>query len=63
MRIMTEHLKEGNGLKSLLAKKLWLLADGATGTQLFEMGLQSGDSLELWKETKPNLIKNLYQNS
>ena len=60
---MTEHFKEDNRLKSLLAKKPWLLADGATGTQLFEMGLLSGESPELWNESKPNLIKNLYQNS
>jgi len=60
---MTEHLKQNNSLKSLLAEKPWLLADGATGTQLFEMGLLSGESPELWNESKPNLIKNLYQNS
>ena len=28
----------------------WLLTDGATGTNLFDMGLMSGDSPELWNE-------------
>ena len=60
---MTEHLKQDNRLKSLLAEKPWLLADGGTGTQLFEMGLLSGESPELWNDTKPNSVKSLYQNS
>ena len=28
----------------------WLLTDGATGTNLFDMGLMSGDAPELWNE-------------
>jgi len=35
-------------LAELLDKRPWLLADGATGTNLFDMGLQSGDAPELW---------------
>ena len=35
----------------------WLLADGATGTNLFDMGLMSGDSPELWNEEFPVKIK------
>ena len=31
----------------------WLLTDGATGTNLFDMGLMSGDSPELWNEEFP----------
>jgi len=38
-----------------------LLADGATGTNLFEMGLQTGDSPELWNIDKPENITKLYQ--
>ena len=32
-----------NGLTLLLDSRPWLLADGATGTNLFLAGLQSGD--------------------
>ena len=32
----------------MLDKRPWLLADGATGTNFFDMGLQSGDAPELW---------------
>jgi 5-methyltetrahydrofolate--homocysteine methyltransferase len=35
-------------LTPLLAERPWLLADGATGSNLFERGLQSGDAPELW---------------
>ncbi|WP_282096526.1 betaine--homocysteine S-methyltransferase [Epibacterium ulvae] len=38
-----------------------ILADGATGTNLFNMGLQSGDAPELWNTDEPAKIKNLYQ--
>jgi 5-methyltetrahydrofolate--homocysteine methyltransferase len=38
-----------------------LLADGATGTNLFAMGLQTGDSPELWNVDKPQNITSLYQ--
>ena len=37
-----------DALTELLATRDWLLADGATGTNLFNMGLQSGDAPELW---------------
>ena len=60
---MAENVKKDNKIELLLRKKPWLLADGATGTQLFEMGLLSGDSPEIWNESKPNLIKSLYQSS
>src|SRR5271168_1035509 len=39
----------------------WLLADGATGTNLFDMGLTSGDAPELWNETHPDRIRRLHQ--
>ncbi|MFU1476391.1 betaine--homocysteine S-methyltransferase [Roseovarius sp. C7] len=39
----------------------WLLADGATGTNLFNMGLQSGDAPELWNVEQPEKITRLYQ--
>ena len=40
-------------LQSLLAEGRPLLADGATGTNLFAMGLTSGNSPELWNAEHP----------
>ena len=48
-------------LQSLLAEGRPLLADGATGTNLFAMGLTSGDAPELWNETHPDRIRSLHQ--
>ena len=39
----------------------WLLADGATGTNLFDMGLTSGDAPELWNADHPDRIRALHQ--
>ncbi len=39
----------------------WILADGATGTNLFNMGLSSGDAPEMWNVEHPDRIKKLYQ--
>lgn len=50
-----------NALSELLSRRDWLLADGATGTTLFNMGLQSGDSPEFWNEEHPDRIKALYK--
>ena len=47
-------------LTRLLAERDWLLADGATGTNLFNMGLQSGDAPELWNTDAPDRIRALY---
>ncbi|MGD0501238.1 MAG: betaine--homocysteine S-methyltransferase [Steroidobacteraceae bacterium] len=46
-------------LTSLLAQRPWLLADGATGSNLFNLGLQSGDAPELWNSTHPERIAQL----
>ncbi len=48
-------------LSSLLEDRDWLLADGATGTTLFNMGLQSGDAPELWNVDHPDRIATLYR--
>ena len=48
-------------LSALLAARPWLLADGATGTTLFNMGLSSGDPPELWNLEKPDNIRALYR--
>ncbi|MDJ0822116.1 MAG: betaine--homocysteine S-methyltransferase [Paracoccaceae bacterium] len=50
-----------NALATLLATRDWLLADGATGTNLFNMGLQSGDAPEFWNEDHPDRIRALYK--
>lgn len=48
-------------LEKLLQERAWLLADGATGTNLFEMGLISGDAPEIWNFEEPDKIKKLHQ--
>ncbi|WP_102110494.1 betaine--homocysteine S-methyltransferase [Oceaniglobus roseus] len=48
-------------LSRLLDEKPFLLADGATGTNLFNMGLQSGDAPEFWNVTDPDKIRTLYR--
>ena len=41
----------------------WLLTDGATGTNLFDMGLMSGDAPELWNEEYPEKITKLHKDA
>ncbi len=48
-------------LSRLLQTRDWLLADGATGTTLFNMGLQSGDAPELWNVDHPDRIARLHK--
>ncbi len=50
-----------NRFEQMLAEKQVLLADGATGTNLFAMGLQSGDAPELWNVDHPDRIATLYR--
>lgn len=50
-----------NPLAALLAEKGVLLADGATGTNLFAMGLESGEAPEMWLESAPAKITKLHQ--
>ncbi|WP_309085840.1 betaine--homocysteine S-methyltransferase [Chelativorans sp.] len=50
-----------NPIDALLAEKGVLLADGATGTNLFAMGLESGEAPELWNESEPEKIEALHQ--
>jgi 5-methyltetrahydrofolate--homocysteine methyltransferase len=52
-----------DALSRLLADRDWLLADGATGTILFNMGLASGDAPEPWNETDPGKVRALYRGS
>jgi methionine synthase I (cobalamin-dependent) len=46
-------------LTPLLAVRPWLLADGATGSNLFDRGLQSGDAPELWNSDYPERVADL----
>ncbi|MGA0342712.1 MAG: betaine--homocysteine S-methyltransferase [Arenicellales bacterium] len=50
-----------NLLQEMLAEREWLLADGATGTNYFAMGLQSGDAPELWNVDHPDRVALLHQ--
>lgn len=50
-----------NALIDLINKKGPLLADGATGTNLFEMGLEAGGAPELWNDELPENIKALHR--
>ncbi|WP_341365989.1 betaine--homocysteine S-methyltransferase [Yoonia sp. BS5-3] len=50
-----------NALSELLKSRDWLLADGATGTNLFNMGLMSGDAPELWNVDEIQKITTLYK--
>ena len=50
-----------NLFERLLKEKHVLLADGATATNLFAMGLQSGDAPELWNIDQPEKVAQHYR--
>ena len=50
-----------NLLSKMLKENDWILADGGTGTELFKMGLTSGDAPELWNIEFPEKVKQLYK--
>ena len=50
-----------NPFEKLLGEKATLLADGATGTTFFGLGLQSGDAPELWNVDFPERVTLHYQ--
>ena len=50
-----------NRFTRLLATRPWLLADGATGSNLFDVGLMSGDAPELWNFEHPERIADLHR--
>ena len=49
-----------NALTELLKQRDWLLLDGATGTNLFAMGLEAGEAPELWNTDDPDKIRALH---
>lgn len=50
-----------NLLQTLIQRKHVLLADGATGSNLFQMGLQTGEAPELWNCDHPDRIAAHYR--
>ncbi|MBS1269494.1 MAG: Bifunctional homocysteine S-methyltransferase/5,10-methylenetetrahydrofolate reductase [Gammaproteobacteria bacterium] len=48
-------------LRKLLDIRPWLLADGATGTGLFDLGLPSGGAPELWNIDYPERVEVHYR--
>ncbi len=52
-----------DALTRLLSTRDWLMADGATGTNLFNMGLSSGDAPEMWNVEHPDSIRALYKSA
>src|SRR3989337_149863 len=44
-----------------LESRPWLLADGATGTNYFQMGLVSGDAPEMWNFEFPDRVRSLHR--
>jgi len=48
-------------LQELLAERPFLIADGAMGTNLFAMGLMSGDAPEMWNFEHPERIEALHR--
>ena len=45
-----------NPLAKIIATKGWCVADGATGTNLFGRGLETGYPPELWSVERPDDI-------
>ena len=50
-----------NALSKLLETSDTILADGATGTNLFNMGLSAGDAPEFWNVDHPDRVTQLYK--
>ena len=44
-----------------LNSRPWMLADGATGTNYFQMGLMSGDAPEMWNVEHPDRVRTLHR--
>lgn len=50
-----------NVITRMLQEKPYILADGATGTNLFSMGLQTGDAPEFWNVDHPDRVTRHYE--
>ena len=59
---MTTEMREATtSLQDLLREKGVLLADGATGTNFFDMGLTSGEAPEVWNLEQPEKVRALHK--
>ncbi|WP_425466555.1 betaine--homocysteine S-methyltransferase [Paracoccus subflavus] len=59
----TRGLQTPDPLSQLLARRDWLMADGATGTNLFNMGLTPNEAPELWNSRHPDRVRRLYRDA
>ncbi|WP_151717265.1 betaine--homocysteine S-methyltransferase [Gemmobacter serpentinus] len=50
-------------LSRLLEQNGWLMADGATGTTLFNMGLRAGTAPETWNLDRPEAVRQLHSDA
>ena len=50
-----------NALERLLAQKDVVIADGAMGTNLFQLGLAKGDNGAVWNVERPEAVKSIHQ--
>lgn len=50
-----------DALSRLLETREWILADGATGTALLNMGLAGQSPAELWNVAEPDRVRGLYR--
>ena len=50
-----------NNFIKIISEKKHILADGATGTNLFAMGLETGDPPEPWNVNHAQRIRSLHQ--
>ena len=50
-----------NLLSDLLGERDYLLADGATGTNMMEMGLPVGQAPDLWNLDRPENVARLHE--
>ncbi len=50
-----------DAITELLDQRPYLLADGATGTNLFAMGLANGAPGELWNVEQPDNVRSIYR--
>ena len=51
-----------NPLTELLTERDYLLADGATGTNMMAMGLPAGQAADLWNLDAPEKVTRLHNN-
>ena len=52
-----------NKVKNLLKKNEYLVGDGAMGTNLFTLGLKSGEPPEIWNISNPDKVKQIHHES